>query len=154
MRQTTLCLALRNDGVLLAMKKFGFGVGKWNGAGGKVKNGETIPEAAARETREEVGLEVNPADLEKVGEIKFYFDENPEFNQQMHVFLAREWRGEPTESDEMKPQWFSFSDIPYSSMWVDDQFWLPKVLSGKKVEASFYFSGKGETLIKQEIREI
>lgn len=35
-------------GILLGLKKRGFGVGKWNGFGGKVEPGETIPQAAAR----------------------------------------------------------------------------------------------------------
>ena len=37
LRQATICLLRKNDEVLLAMKKRGFGVGKWNGVGGKVK---------------------------------------------------------------------------------------------------------------------
>jgi hypothetical protein len=35
MKITTLCFCLKNDLVLLAMKKRGFGTGKWNGYGGK-----------------------------------------------------------------------------------------------------------------------
>ena len=47
-----------NGGVLLGMKKRGFGVGKWNGFGGKVQEGESIRDCARRETLEECGLEV------------------------------------------------------------------------------------------------
>lgn len=55
---------LREEGkVLLGMKKRGFGVGKWNGFGGKVEAGETIPDAAAREVREECGYIVKPSEL-------------------------------------------------------------------------------------------
>lgn len=40
---------LRNNGsILLGMKKRGFGVGKWNGFGGKIQNGETMLECAKR----------------------------------------------------------------------------------------------------------
>lgn len=42
LRKVTLCILFDKDRVLLAMKKRGFGVGKWNGAGGKLKDGETI----------------------------------------------------------------------------------------------------------------
>ncbi|OIP76236.1 MAG: hypothetical protein AUK09_02515 [Parcubacteria group bacterium CG2_30_36_38] len=37
MKQATLCLLIKRDSkeILLAMKKRGFGVGKWNGVGGK-----------------------------------------------------------------------------------------------------------------------
>ena len=43
---TNLVFILRGDEVLLAMKKRGLGVGKWNGPGGKVKGKETPEEAA------------------------------------------------------------------------------------------------------------
>ncbi len=36
----TLVYILKDDQILLGMKKRGFGVGKWNGFGGKVKLGE------------------------------------------------------------------------------------------------------------------
>ena len=45
MIEATLCFLLRKDEILLAKKKYGFGVGKWNGVGGKVEKGETIEEA-------------------------------------------------------------------------------------------------------------
>lgn len=34
--------------VLLGLKKRGFGIGKWNGFGGKVETGESVSEAAKR----------------------------------------------------------------------------------------------------------
>ena len=37
-----------SDQVLLGLKKRGFGVGFWNGFGGKVEKGETIEEGARR----------------------------------------------------------------------------------------------------------
>ena len=62
MKQATLCFLVReNKGkiyeVCLAMKKRGFGMGRWNGVGGKVEN-ESIEEAAAREAKEEINVEV------------------------------------------------------------------------------------------------
>jgi 8-oxo-dGTP pyrophosphatase MutT (NUDIX family) len=53
--QTTLMFLFNSQGqILLAMKKRGFGVGKWNGPGGKVQEKETILQAAVREVKEEV----------------------------------------------------------------------------------------------------
>lgn len=46
----TLVLIHQNTRLLLGMKKRGFGVGRWNGFGGKVQPGETILEAAERYT--------------------------------------------------------------------------------------------------------
>ena len=57
----------------------------------------------------------------------------------MYVFLADTWQGEPTESEEMKPQWFKISNIPYANMRPDDTFWLPEVLKGHLVKGEFEF---------------
>jgi 8-oxo-dGTP diphosphatase/2-hydroxy-dATP diphosphatase len=44
----TLAFLLERNRVLLGFKKRGFGMGKWNGFGGKVESGETIECAAKR----------------------------------------------------------------------------------------------------------
>ena len=43
---TTLIIIHDHPRLLLGMKKRGLGVGRWNGFGGKVHEGETIKEAA------------------------------------------------------------------------------------------------------------
>ena len=35
--ETTLCLLKKDDSILLALKKRGFGEGNYNGVGGKIK---------------------------------------------------------------------------------------------------------------------
>lgn len=47
-RLYTLVLVLQPPRILLGMKKRGFGVGLWNGFGGKVQEGESIEEGAKR----------------------------------------------------------------------------------------------------------
>ena len=54
--ETTLCLLRRNEEILLAMKKRGFGEGKYNGVGGKIEGTETPEAAMLRETKEEIGV--------------------------------------------------------------------------------------------------
>ena len=54
----TLVVIHQNGKVLLGMKKRGFGMGKWNGFGGKVDQGESIEGAAKREVFEEAGISV------------------------------------------------------------------------------------------------
>ena len=51
----TLVFVLKPGHVLLGMKKRGFGVGKWNGFGGKMHADESMVECAARELHEESG---------------------------------------------------------------------------------------------------
>jgi 8-oxo-dGTP pyrophosphatase MutT (NUDIX family) len=132
----TLLFLRKDDQVLLAMKKRGFGEGKWNGVGGKVEGEESIEAAMIRETEEEIG--VTPTSYEKVGDIRFeeFFKGEPTI-MHVHVFVAMSWNGEPTESEEMKPEWFHVDAIPYDEMWSDDPYWLPIVIEGNKVSADF-----------------
>lgn len=150
--QDTLCFALRNGEILLAMKKVGFGRGKWNGAGGRVEEGETIWDAMRREMKEEFGI--TQIELERVAEITFLFPEVPrekQLDRIVHVFITRKWEGEPVESREMKPRWFPVKEIPYDEMWSDDYLWLPRVLQGEKITAKFSFD-KNYQVLEQEIK--
>lgn len=134
----TLVFLRRDDQILLAMKKRGFGEGRWNGVGGKVDAGETITQAMIRETQEEIS--VTPVDYEQIAVLDFTIDADTKpWQQEVHVFMCTKWSGEPTESEEMAPQWYALGDIPYDDMWQDDEIWLAQVLKGKKLRGAFSF---------------
>ena len=137
--ETTLLYLRRNNEILLARKKRGFAKDKYNGVGGKIEDGETPEEAMARESEEEIS--VKPIKYEKVGVIRYdeYYKGNRE-NVIVHVYFCTDWVGIPKESDEMTPKWFNINNLPYENMIGDDFYWLPLVLKGEKVEASFQFS--------------
>ena len=153
MRQDTLVFLLNDETqeLLLAMKKRGFGVGKLNGVGGKVQAGETIEAAAVREAQEEVSVRIQEKDLVKVAELVFHFKDKPEWSINCHVFFARAWEGEPKESEEMEPEWFDISNLPFDRMWVDDKYWLPMVLRGDYVQAELNFNNNGSELLLYKI---
>ena len=134
--------------ICLAMKKRGFGKNRWNGVGGKVDGQETIEEAAKRETEEEI--DVSAKELNKVAEISFYFPHNPAWDQMVHVYFADSWDGEPKESEEMNPKWFSINEIPFQDMWPDDIFWLPEVMKGNLLKAMFKF-GENDVVQSKKI---
>lgn len=146
----TLCIIHQHAKVLLGMKKRGFGEGRWNGFGGKVAPGETIEEAAQREIREEAGIEVN--NLERIGMIDFEFIGDPKILE-VHVFRSTSFSGTPIETEEMRPQWFSIEEIPFSQMWPDDSYWFPLFLSGKKFKGKFFFQDN-DRILAHELNEI
>jgi 8-oxo-dGTP diphosphatase len=149
MRDATLVFLLRDHPrreLLLGMKNRGFGSGKYNGFGGKVESGETIEHAAARELSEECGITVSVRDLMQAAHLEFFFPAQSDWNQAVHVFLAERWRGEPAETGEMTPAWFPLDAIPYEQMWADDPYWLPLILRGEFVEATFIFRDDNETI--------
>jgi 8-oxo-dGTP pyrophosphatase MutT (NUDIX family) len=134
--ELTLLYPLTDNNILLAMKKRGFGEGKWNGVGGKIESEETVEEALVRECQEEIG--VTPIDFRKVGYLVFNEHHDGERKlMNLHIFTATELRGEVTETEEMRPKWFSLDAIPYKSMWPADRIWLPRVLNGELIQGEF-----------------
>ncbi len=131
---TNLCLIRKGDQVLLAMKKRGFGVGKWNGYGGKVLPTETIEEGLERETREESGLQIS--NYRKIGFLKF---DNTDRIVDMHIYMTSDFSGELIETEEMAPQWFSIKDLPFSKMWPPDSIWYPYYLAGETFKGEVVF---------------
>lgn len=145
---------VKDGKILLGMKKRGFGTGKWNGYGGKLMPGEDIHSAAIREIKEESGLDVQKENLEELGVIDFHYMDNLDWNQRRHIFRITEWKGEPIETEEMKPGWFSFDEIPFENMWVSDPAWYPHFLNGEKFKATIYFSEEGKSISKIEVQKI
>ncbi len=136
MTQATLVIMVRGPQVLLAMKKRGFGAGRWNGTGGKVKEEETVVQAGVRETQEEIG--VTPDLSEPLGLLTFHNSSKGDWV--VHVFRTERWSGEPVETEEMEPRWYPADALPFDAMWPDDRIWMPYVLAGKRFKAE---SGSG-----------
>ena len=152
----TVCLPVKGEPIeeiLLGLKKMGFGEGKYVGIGGTVEAGETIRQAAVRELKEEVNLTITEGDLEKAARITFIFPAKPEWDRVVYIFLVRKWQGELWESREIEPSWFARDEIPYSKMWQDAAHWLPLLLEGKKLTASFRFEDDNESIQAQVIKE-
>ena len=139
MRQATLCFVLYDNRVLLGFKKRGFGSSKYAGFGGKLEPGESPQEGVVREVWEECGVSISEEDLMQKGELTFIFPFKPEWDMLVHVFSAKKWSGDPSETEEMKPRWFELSSLPYAQMWDDYKHWFPRILNGEVVKATFYF---------------
>lgn len=114
--------------ILLGMKKRGFGVGKWNGFGGKLEPDETIEQCAIRELEEE--SMVKALSVNRRGYLVFKMLDTSKL-MRVHVYESYDFCGEAKETDEMRPQWFNEENIPLQSMWPDDTHWMPYFLGGK-----------------------
>lgn len=142
-----LIFLVRKGKVCLAMKKRGFGKGKWNGYGGKVAAGESPIMAAQRELAEESGIK--RAQLIERGTLHFY---SPGEYWQCHIFVGKRFDGKPQETEEMSPRWFNLDNLPFSKMWEDDPYWLPRVLAGKRIDGYFWFEKDWKKLIKHKVK--
>ncbi|MEJ3403326.1 8-oxo-dGTP diphosphatase [Rathayibacter sp. YIM 133350] len=136
--QVCVCYLIRTDAtghrqVLLGRKKIGLGQGKYVGPGGKLEPGESAREAIVREVFEEVGLSVDPAELQERGRLRYLFPHREAWSQESTVFVSTAWQGEPRSSAELDPEWFDLDEVPLAQMWDDARFWLPGVLAGGRV---------------------
>lgn len=147
----TNCFICKEDKILLGMKKRGFGVGRWNGFGGKVQGDESVEKAARRELFEEAGL--LSEFMEKRAILLFDIQRGLKILE-VHVFITSFFRGEPQESEEMRLQWFAYEDIPYAGMWQADHYWLPLILKDVCVQGSFFYEGDDEKLVRYELQEV
>ena len=133
--KATLLFVVRDGQVLLIRKKRGLGAGKINGPGGRLEQGESWAECAARETEEE--LVTTPSKPEPAGQLKFQFVDG--YSIHVHVFRADTCDREPQETDEAVPIWAAVDAVPYDEMWEDDRIWVPMLLRRESFDGRFLF---------------
>ncbi len=156
---TCLCLLTRTAGdgarqVLLGHKKTGLGRGKIVAPGGHVEDGESPADAAAREVKEESGIQVAPESLREAAQVTFLFPTCPRWDMIAFVFTSAEWTGEAVETPEIRPEWFDVTDLPLDRMWDDASRWLPRVLAGERLGALFTYAEDCETVATASLRPL
>lgn len=154
MKQAILCFPIRQSPaheVMLGYKKIGFGQGKLTGVGGKIEPGERPLTAAIRELFEETSLIAAESDLQPVGQITFRFPHKPTWDIAAHLFLLRQWQGQPRESNELRPQWVAIDALPYDLMWDDGRYWLPLILHGQPITAEFTYAADNQTIATYQL---
>jgi 8-oxo-dGTP diphosphatase len=92
--------------------------GHWaSGAAGHVEYGESVAVAAAREAREELGIDVDPAVVEPLCAVQRTDPGNPDpIEQRVDFFVtSRQWSGEPhvREPDKcLELRWCRLTELP------------------------------------------
>ncbi len=80
----------------------------------------------------------------------------------IHVFRVSGFSGEPVETTEMRPRWFTVNEkdesnglppIPYDQMWPDDKYWLPLLLQGGYFELTLHFD-RAHSLLSHQTRKL
>lgn len=108
---------IERDGKILMVKRNYHPVGKLDFPGGFVDTGETIEQAAIRESKEETGLTVELT--EKFGA----FDYVDRGEKTAHVFLGRIVGGEVTASKEGTPRWVDATSVTESDLAFPQVHW-------------------------------
>lgn len=136
MKLATLCY-LRRDGKTLMLhrnkKENDMHIGKWNGLGGKLEDGESPEECAIREIREESGyIAKNPIFR---GMITFPGFSNDE-DWYVFLFVITDFDGQWIDSTEGHLQWIPDDEVLDLPLWEGDRIFIPWL------DKSEIFSGK------------
>ncbi len=54
-------------------------------------------------------------------------------------------------NSETRPEWFDEISLPTTHRWLDDQYWLEKILANQFVKAHFVYSKNLDTLIRHKV---
>jgi 8-oxo-dGTP diphosphatase len=107
-------ILIQNEKVLLIQRaNTGFADGDWSTPGGRLDEGETLLEGAAREAQEELGVGIDLADLAFV---HLCHHADPDGQARIGAFFAAtRWAGEPVNAEPdkcSKIDWFDPEDLP------------------------------------------
>ncbi|HEV2402764.1 MAG TPA: NUDIX domain-containing protein [Candidatus Saccharimonadales bacterium] len=101
--------------LLLRRANTGYHDGEYSLPAGHMDGGEPAALAAVREAKEEVGVNIDPKDLDIVHTLHRYSDQ-PEPHERIDLFFETDtWKGEPTNAepdkcDELK--WVAIGNLP------------------------------------------
>ena len=146
------CFLIKDDKVLLVRKQKGFGAGRLNVPGGRLKEGETPEEGVVREALEETGLRLD--DLKRQGILRFYFGEKGEPDWILYVFSSTSFKGKLRDSIEGTLEWVELDRLPYEKLLEDNRYWIPLLRKGRSFSGAFYFNESGERLLRYSLREL
>jgi 8-oxo-dGTP diphosphatase len=107
----TAIVIIKEDKVLLMKRKGPHGQGTWSTPGGHLDFGETPEQGAAREAKEEVGLEVTDVHFRAVTNDVF----ESEGQHYITIWFEGKPIGEPTISSEREVEetgWFAWDSLP------------------------------------------
>ena len=110
---------------------------------------ETSREALIREVKEEIDVTIDA--FHNTGKVRFLFPHKPKWNQDVDIFIVKTWTGIPKETEVIQPMWFNINTLPFSQMWNDAPYWIPLLLEGKVISATFLYGEGNMTVVDKDI---
>ncbi len=147
-----LVMVTHGDSVLLIKRNKEPYTGYWTFVGGKLENDETIMEAAARETKEETGLDVKFRDIKAIFHERL--KEGDKINFSGIVFLTHAEADSPDwiESEEGELKWVKMDSLDEVRMIPQDR-WMGEKFFDKSVNTIHFVveEKNGEVLGFKEV---
>lgn len=109
----------------------------FSGFGGNLESGDESPiQRQILELYQEAKIKVEAEDIEKRAE--FIIDIKGKEPKLLHVYTADKFSGGGERTEEMRPEWFSFRNIPIHRMIPGDEFWVPRILNGEYLSGTIF----------------
>ena len=149
MKLATLCYLKQNNQTLMihrVKKENDIHIGKWNGLGGKLEQGESPEQCIIREVKEESGLQIySPKYHGLLIFADFKFDD-----WYVWVFTAENFSGELLkDSTEGNLYWINDLEVEKLNLWPSDRIFFPWLKGDKIFSARFQYAG--EALLGHEV---
>jgi 8-oxo-dGTP diphosphatase len=113
-----LLLLLRDDRVLLALRDgTGYADGQWNLPSGKLEADEDLLSALLRETREEIGLDLDRTAAQMATTVHYRSPKGPA--RVGFFFAVTDWVGEPVNAEPhkcAKIAWYPLGMLPHNTV--------------------------------------
>ena len=142
MKLGTLCYVNNGEQTLMmhrVKKENDMHEGKWNGLGGKFKDGESPEECVIREVKEESGLKLIKPSLK--GIITFpAFDDIDDW--MVFVFTSDQFTGSLTECDEGILKWIKNDKLNDLELWEGDKIFMKWLNDTPFFSAKFLYERK------------
>jgi ADP-ribose pyrophosphatase YjhB (NUDIX family) len=137
--------------VLLSKRKRTPWEGCLSGLGGNVEKSDLSNlHALQREARQEAEIEIKFSDMRKVAQFEVYCQGKE--MKLLSVYLILNFRGDPTETEEMGPHMYCPIDsLLIRQMVSGDEVWVERILNGESLMGKIYRSANAEELISIEV---
>ena len=112
-----ISLIIKDNKILMILRKNKPDSGYYNLVGGRMEEGETVPQAIIREIQEETGLNVKKEDVNVVSTLHRLCD-NGKYNSIEFVTLIKNFTGTPQNLEPQfceKLAWIDINNMPSSS---------------------------------------
>ena len=109
------CLIIKDNKVLMELRKNKFDAGLYSLVGGCMEDGETVKQAAVREIKEEVGLEVHEDDIEVISVLHRITPKPDSWQSIEFVLLVNKFSGNPNLLENNvcgDLKWFPLENLP------------------------------------------
>jgi len=113
----------------------------FSGFGGNVEEGDKNSlQRQVIELYQEAKIIAKETDIVKKAE--FVIDIKGKEPKLLHVYTVNEFSGKGERTKEMRPEWFSFHNLPIHKMIRGDEFWVPRILAGEYLTGIIFRDAK------------